>query len=52
MQSLEDSLKEMTDQNEELKQENQQLKDKISVLEVEVTFSHLILYSYWIYHFM
>lgn len=37
MQSLEDSLKEMTEANEELKKENQKLKEKCLVLETEVT---------------
>ena len=36
MQSLEESLKEVTDKNDELKSENQQLKEKILVLETEV----------------
>lgn len=35
MQTLEDSLKDVADQNEALKVENQQLKDKVLVLETE-----------------
>ena len=38
MQTLEDSLKEMTESNEKLKKENQELKEKILVLETEVDF--------------
>ena len=36
MQTLEESLKEMTDSNDKLKKENQELKEKILVLETEV----------------
>lgn len=36
MQSLEDSLKEVTKKNEDLTKENQQLKEKVSTLEAEV----------------
>ena len=41
MQTLEDSLKEMSDSNEKLKKENQELKEKVLVLETEVTNIHL-----------
>lgn len=38
MQTLEDSLKEMSESNGKLKKENQDLKEKILVLETEVIF--------------
>ena len=38
MQTLEESLAEMTEANDKLKKENQELKEKILVLETEVIF--------------
>ena len=47
MQSLEESLKEVTDKNDELKSENQQLKEKILVLETEVNIIVYFPNVYW-----
>ena len=47
MQSLEESLKEVTDKNDELKSENQQLKEKILVLETEVNIIVYFPHVYW-----